>query len=228
MTYKDHDKLMAFVGISSSIRGRDWTFVAGLWLNLLPLNLLWFRDDPSPLLARPYRRLPTWSWASVDGRISHRLKTETSSQDRGQKATNKIFETTWKEITPLIDKNTAVECGDRDKDEIDGVIHNAKLGIQPLHRLVDLDKTKVDVDFDFDIDDNSSRDGALGLALLRFRNAHVKPLKSAVQLHGIVIVKAAGGNACAYRRIGYFWTADMRTVGEMTASKERPGRIWLI
>ena len=256
LTFKDHDKLMAFVGISSSIiirggAGGDWTFVSGLWLNLLPLNLLWFRDNngPCPLLAaRPNRRIPTWSWASVDGKISHRLKTETSSssssqEDWGrQKGTRKkIFETTWKEITPLIDeKNIAVECENRDKDEIDGVIHNARLGIQPLCRLVDLKdyKTKMDVhvdfDFDFGIDDKSSspRDGALGLALLRFRNTHVKPLKSVVQLHGIVVVKAAVNDDdtdALYRRIGYFWTADMKSVEDMTTSKEQqPGRIWLI
>jgi hypothetical protein len=54
----------------------------------------------------------------------------------------------------------------------------------------------------------------------------VKPLKSVVQLHGIVIVKAAGDDA--YRRIGYFWTADMKTVGDIIASKEQPDRIWLI
>ncbi|KAK3316855.1 hypothetical protein B0H66DRAFT_306703 [Apodospora peruviana] len=73
-------------------------YVCGLWLELLPANLLWFRvadsvsDEGSN--ERPRKRLsdsgggmdwkpPTWSWVSVDGQVTHnlpdRLATETTT-----------------------------------------------------------------------------------------------------------------------------------------------------
>ena len=80
-------------------------YVSGLWLEMMPYNLLWFRANPSivsvsrhvdpeyfaqhPGAVLHYQappgslhardrvsydfKTPTWSWASVDGQISHRL-----------------------------------------------------------------------------------------------------------------------------------------------------------
>ena len=76
LTRPRDDKLMALAGIANLIqKGGDHTFVAGLWIQSLPLNLLWTRhDSDQPPRGRPLRNLPTWSWSSIDGVISHKLK----------------------------------------------------------------------------------------------------------------------------------------------------------
>ena len=71
ITY-DRDKLAAMDGITQFIEeGAHFHFVTGLWAETLAFNLLWFVKGDA--MRRPERRLPTWSWASVDGCISHRL-----------------------------------------------------------------------------------------------------------------------------------------------------------
>ncbi|KAL9576050.1 MAG: hypothetical protein Q9212_007429 [Teloschistes hypoglaucus] len=67
LTYPAKDKLMAISAIAKKLYPED-TYLAGLWRDELPEQLLWttalgcHRADPW--------RAPSWSWASVDGRIS--------------------------------------------------------------------------------------------------------------------------------------------------------------
>jgi hypothetical protein len=66
------DALDAISGLSSkmgSITGK--VYIAGLWKEDLPWNLLWFRDSGVPASGRSSERVhfPSWSWASVDGKI---------------------------------------------------------------------------------------------------------------------------------------------------------------
>jgi hypothetical protein len=44
------------------------SYQAGLWKQGQPLTLLWHRRDKS-VYPRPSYRAPTWSWASIDGRV---------------------------------------------------------------------------------------------------------------------------------------------------------------
>ena len=69
----EKDRLAAFAGIVSVIQARTGlSYVAGLWKELLPLELLWYRIDPLKP-AQNYRvdseawKPPTWSWTSVLG-----------------------------------------------------------------------------------------------------------------------------------------------------------------
>lgn len=102
------DKLMAVAGVAYFIQeyaGR--IFLAGLWMSTLPFNLLWTREDPASVGPRPIRNLPTWSWASVDGVISHRLKVPLPRDGKGQKSAKSPVEryrTTWQDIRYYIDK----------------------------------------------------------------------------------------------------------------------------
>ncbi len=70
-------KAIAIAGVTSIVQqNTGLTYAAGLWKEMLLFNLLWIPSgDPGP---RPARRTPTWSWTSVDGRVTH--KAEAKSQ----------------------------------------------------------------------------------------------------------------------------------------------------
>lgn len=84
----ERDRLAALAGIASVIQTRtDLSFVAGLWKELLPLELLWHRD--SPLMTREDQRnngdgweAPTWSWASLIGKVRHSVPALSHTEDR--------------------------------------------------------------------------------------------------------------------------------------------------
>ncbi|OAP61677.1 hypothetical protein AYL99_03880 [Fonsecaea erecta] len=69
----EKDRLVALAGIVGVIQRRTgMTYVAGLWKELLPMDLMWRKmDAPMPgdkhLEPIPWKA-PTWSWASVKGR----------------------------------------------------------------------------------------------------------------------------------------------------------------
>jgi Heterokaryon incompatibility protein (HET) len=65
------DKLIAFSGVVAEAAGvyKAEDYLAGLWRSSLPLSLLW-RAGPGALGVQHYRA-PTWSWASMDGPVSH-------------------------------------------------------------------------------------------------------------------------------------------------------------
>ncbi|KAF8454835.1 heterokaryon incompatibility protein-domain-containing protein, partial [Kalaharituber pfeilii] len=62
------DKVMAIAGVGDFIQHcSGLKFVAGLWEEILPFNLLWTLEGSPD--KRPSRSVPTWSWASVNGTI---------------------------------------------------------------------------------------------------------------------------------------------------------------
>ncbi|OCL13697.1 HET-domain-containing protein, partial [Glonium stellatum] len=60
-----HDRLPALSGVAQLLSAPNDRYVAGLWRNALPYDLLW-RCDQSRLLGYEKHRKPSWSWASVD------------------------------------------------------------------------------------------------------------------------------------------------------------------
>lgn len=72
------DKLIAIAGVAQAVQeATGFTYLAGLWAEHLLLNLLWFvRRGPG---RRPAAyRAPSWSWAALDGIVSHDVVPETS------------------------------------------------------------------------------------------------------------------------------------------------------
>ena len=72
---KKEDKLVAISGIAKRMQiSFDDEYLAGLWRKSLPSHLLWsviYSGPPrslTPTRPRPYRA-PSWSWASVDGKV---------------------------------------------------------------------------------------------------------------------------------------------------------------
>ena len=66
------DKLLAIAGLARQYmtrnRLREADYIAGLWRPALPHALLWRIEDGR---APTKYRAPTWSWASLDGRVSY-------------------------------------------------------------------------------------------------------------------------------------------------------------
>ncbi len=78
LTYPS-DRLPAISGLASWVQPppSDVTYYAGLWSDSLPQTLFWFcisHNPDLPVVPRPSRRVdppcaPTWSWASITGRV---------------------------------------------------------------------------------------------------------------------------------------------------------------
>lgn len=68
---REEDKLIALSGIAKVFQSRMThnIYLAGLWYNSLPSALLWKVVDPTLVIAPKSYRAPSWSWASLDGRI---------------------------------------------------------------------------------------------------------------------------------------------------------------
>ena len=68
---KGTDKLIALSGVAQEVQEvTGLRYCAGHWLELVAFGLCWTFSNEPTIRASPYRA-PTWSWASVDGRISH-------------------------------------------------------------------------------------------------------------------------------------------------------------
>ncbi|KAE9364691.1 HET-domain-containing protein [Stipitochalara longipes BDJ] len=70
------DRLPALSGLAEQMRRcTNWTYLAGLWKENLPLDLLWYLDGDPQLNSSPVTwRAPSWSWASLDGPIMYYRK----------------------------------------------------------------------------------------------------------------------------------------------------------
>jgi hypothetical protein len=72
---KPSDKLVALSGVAERVQeATKLRYLAGLWKETLPLDLLWYVVRPYDRGITNYERpseyrAPTWSWASVDGEI---------------------------------------------------------------------------------------------------------------------------------------------------------------
>lgn len=65
------DKLPALSGIARFAYNETGDqYLAGLWRGRVEEQLCWYRCRSKSTLKRPPWRAPTWSWASVDGRVS--------------------------------------------------------------------------------------------------------------------------------------------------------------
>lgn len=89
---RDTDKLIAISGLVQMLRdsmnpqnGLVATYLAGIWLESLPRQLLWQVPDPrlsTHRATRPLKyRAPTWSWASIDGHIEFEIPDSNKPED---------------------------------------------------------------------------------------------------------------------------------------------------
>ncbi|KAF1357736.1 HET-domain-containing protein, partial [Lizonia empirigonia] len=67
---KSVDKLPAISGVAKQYKEPNAQYLAGLWSDQLPAALMWQSMDPFAKRHEAYRA-PSWSWASLQGRISY-------------------------------------------------------------------------------------------------------------------------------------------------------------
>ncbi|KAJ9666654.1 hypothetical protein H2201_003313 [Coniosporium apollinis] len=68
---KPEDKLIALAGIVAVFQRFLGEYLAGIWRNWLPMDLLWCTRWKAWSRAEKFRA-PSWSWASIDGPIMRR------------------------------------------------------------------------------------------------------------------------------------------------------------
>ncbi|KAI1387330.1 heterokaryon incompatibility protein-domain-containing protein [Hypoxylon trugodes] len=190
---KDNDKLAAIEGLSEFVRPE---FVAGLWEEVLPFNLLWTLKGTKPLPRPRDRGIPTWSWASVDGCISHQLRKEPSfnpfAQGRGEHPDVYITKTIPYE---------------KESQDLCTQIVEVRFRIP----LFDLNRLRHHFLCDISLA-NEEYEGLFCLAVLLFKNTG-NSYEASRELHGIVVSPVAN-SACRFERVGYFWAGDEIVIKE--------------
>jgi hypothetical protein len=156
--------------------------------------------------AKPARsNLVMPSWASVDGKISHRLKEVAPAKNQ--------FHNSW---------ISSVNCLPQDakkivKDTVNGLVLNSRLKM--TCNLWSFSHGKVNVIWDIPA---PAVDGLFILPILSFQNPEIHPLKSEMQLHGIILrEKLEDTLEDTFERVGYFWTADKKVVHEFSEDNNK-------
>jgi hypothetical protein len=200
------DRLVAIIGVATFIQEQTGTrFLAGLWEASLAWNLLWICDIPNEARRRS-DMLPSWSWASVDGRIRHEFSAdEVSAQQTAPNATRLediVFFTTPASWQIVVTK------------EQSSIVHNATLIVDKclLVALRDGDEFLPDIQVDRNADQlfilpivgaHRGRYGkgpgtTVGGLELRFVGGEGQRM-----MYGIVLRKFEGSHD-VYERVGYF------------------------
>jgi len=214
------DKLKAMSGIAYFIqKNTGLQYTAGLWKEMLAFNLLWVVSSPPE--ERPVRNIPSWSWGSVDGRISHRLKVSElaeESQETSETPQPRQFASPWKEIIPLISEETVQAI-----EQINDLILNAKLSIKGYPH----SSTSQHVNITYDVIFPNLSAQLFYLPVLAFQNAKVHPMGSNIQVHGLVL-RPKSDERHTYERVGYFWTVNDTAVEQLLSQPSREKSIYLV
>lgn len=203
----DGDKIMAIAGVAYFIQqSTGFKYAAGLWDETLPFNLLWVVDSGAK--RRPSgRSVPTWSWASVDGKISHRLKKASPTPEPSSVVSITVEDSSvsesWEHIESLI-SNHKIQA----THTVNGMAHNAKLNLSC--KLLTFDPKTMD--YVYDALEHHQQDEIRCLPVLELINERVGLRIRTPQIHGI-LARATAGNSSEgedtwvqYTRVGYFCT----------------------
>ncbi|KAF5705126.1 hypothetical protein FGLOB1_8157 [Fusarium globosum] len=203
----DSDKMMAIAGVAYFIQqSTGFKYAAGLWEDTLPFNLLWVRD--AGVKRRPYgRSVPSWSWASVDGKISHRLKRVDPSSKSGSRASPTVgvssVPNSWEYIESLVS-----DLEIQGTHVVNGMAHNATLKLSCQLRSFGPSSLK----YVYDTLENHERGEIRCLPVLEFVNHRVGLMTRTPQIHGILVRAVSGasnqaeGTVAQYMRVGHFCT----------------------
>lgn len=183
---KESDKLIAITGIAYFVQqNTDLKYIAGLWDRMLPFNLLWIVDGER---RRPTSSVATWSWASVNGKISHRLHGS------------------WEHIEPLI-SSVGIEA----THTVNGLVHNATLKLSCTLRSFDPKIANVI----YDTSEHHPRDEIRYLPILKLAKNEAQ-IHGILVRAVPVIASQTEDTWVQYRRLGYFWALETDIhLGEM-------------
>ncbi|KAI1045008.1 hypothetical protein LB505_013343 [Fusarium chuoi] len=203
----DNDKMMAIAGVAYFIQqSTGFKYAAGLWEDTLPFNLLWVVDSGAK--RRPSgRSVPSWSWASVDGKISHRLKRVDPTPKSGLRASSMVYgssvSNSWENIESLVS-----DLEIQGTHVVNGMAHNATLKMSCQLRSFGPSSLK----YVYDTLENHELGEIRCLPVLEFVNRRVGLMTRTPQIHGILVRAASGtsnqadGTLAQYMRVGHFCT----------------------
>jgi hypothetical protein len=157
------------------------------------------------------RSAPTWSWTSVDGKISHQLINSRRPYDpRSQEETcTEAFRCPWAKVKPFIADADLIE-----EDSTNGLVHNATLRLQGYVYTLDMGKIRLA----FDIGDMPSQEELHCLPILSLKNTHSSATIKTTQVHEILLqrTKLPDGNTSGrFERVGCFWTVDPAVLDDL-------------
>ncbi|TVY41898.1 hypothetical protein LSUB1_G002548 [Lachnellula subtilissima] len=185
---KHQDRLVAIVGVATFIQESiERRFLAGLWEVTLGWDLLWKCERPN--WERKVRPVPTWSWASVEGKVTHEFTPDRTSA-RGTDA----IKQTLKRIEFLVNTKTWTVNA---LQETENMVYHAFLTIDRC-QLLPFEGSSVDFHPDLHTD---LPDSSLFLLPVVQLERNDRP-----EVHGIVIhrVDAIQHPNNTYERVGYF------------------------
>ncbi|KAF5592919.1 tol [Fusarium pseudocircinatum] len=203
----ENDKIMAIAGVAYFIQqSTGFRYAAGLWQEILPLNLLWVVD--SGVKRQPScRSVPSWFWASVDGKISHRLKKIGPAYFSGSKVSLTVDgssgSVSWDYIQSLI---SGIEV--QATHMVNGMAHNATLRLSCQLRAFSPSL----LGYVYDTLEYHEKCEIRCLPVLEFGNHAFSQPTETSQIHGILVravsstSSQAEGTRAQYMRVGYFCT----------------------
>ncbi|KAF5646153.1 tol [Fusarium sp. NRRL 52700] len=203
----DSDKMMAIAGVAYFIQqNTGFKYAAGLWEQTLPFNLLWVVE--SGVKKRPPgRSVPSWSWASVDGKISHRLKKFDPTPKSGSRISlmseGSSVSDSWEYIKSLV-SDLKVQA----THVVNGMAHNATLKLSCQLRTFGPSS----LSYVYDTLECHERGDIRCLPVLELVNRRVGLLTETPQIHGVLVravsstSSQAEGTRAQYVRVGYFCT----------------------
>ncbi|KAK1827480.1 hypothetical protein QBC39DRAFT_361698 [Podospora conica] len=231
-------RLEGMAEIASAIRlahGGKGKYYSGLWMNLLPLNLLWCRDGATkgPIDSTS----PTWSWAHVDAHIVHGLEgMEGRLRPKGHRAQGMIrgrlqyasdavlspADQRWRNfrVTPLIHEEFKIRSPGSNGggpslyiQHFCWLMHTVTLdsgqdgreGERPGGKCVRV----------FDRDEEPAEETVFGLPVLEISwMGNGKGVRGPSEVHGLLIVRKPE-EFDGYRRVGYFRLERYSTADQM-------------
>ena len=230
------DRLIALTGVAYFVQktNSNLTYAAGLWTGarceslLLTFGLLWVASEDTGV--RPASGIiPSWSWASIDTKISHKLKvpnvvgngarymyrptcgTECGTWSPRRNSWEDVGP--WQEFWPMISKSAVISV-----HTIRDIIHRGTLYLSC--RLYQFEPRGFD--FCYDTAERPPKGEIVCLPILRFTVSRRWRIPSS-QLHGILLVPALTAATPSlnemrdvktdevpdcYRRVGYFWVEE--------------------
>jgi len=213
----ESDKLEALKGLPYFIQKETaFTYAAGLWLETMAFNLLWVVVGETEARSTALQ-IPTWSWASINGKVSHRLKTNQPHVYQLKK-----YQSVWEtSILQVLIDDIRLEIIDESPKS---VVLDAIISLQGA--IFDLSAHQVNIIFDH-CDYQASQQGAVCLPILRLRNHLIEPMIDKIQIHGIVL-QPTSKTGYQFRRVGYFWAIEEQAVQALTPSHSYMQRIELV
>ncbi|KAK2930745.1 Heterokaryon incompatibility [Fusarium oxysporum f. sp. vasinfectum] len=183
----DGDEMMAIAGVAYFIQqSTDFKYAAGLWEATMPFDLLWVVDSEAKRRSSG-RSVPTRSWVSVDGKISHRLKKVDPSAVSGSGVSLMIegssVSESWEYIESLI-SDLEIQA----THTVNGMAYKATLKLSCQLRTFDPKA----MSYVYDKLEHNQQDETRCLPILELINHRVGLRTRTPQIHGLLVRDAVG------------------------------------